>query len=270
MSGTAIFAAGQTTSAPFTLTPTGATGNQRISGLSFPASWVAGTVSFLVSNDGGQTYQQLYSPSGSLYTVTAASNCYIPVDRSIMATVTNLMIVSSVTQTASVSVTANVTDVSLPNIGTVAASSGGGGGSVPTGTPGDIANFGSGGALQDSGTLLSALARLASPVFTGIAKFAGRADGVLRLTGTATIPMTATHVSIRQTAAGTYTLPSAPMDGFQLRFKDALNNFSTYSATIAAGSGDSIDGAASFVMSNGPYESISLTYDATNKNWDIT
>ena len=122
---TATIAAGQTTSAPLTIPTTGATGSQRISGLSFPAGWIAGTVSFLVSNDNGQTYQSLNSPSGSLYTVTAATNSYIPVDRNIMATVTNLMIVSSVTQTSAMTVTANVTDVSLPNLGTVAGSSGG-------------------------------------------------------------------------------------------------------------------------------------------------
>ena len=109
-----------------------------------------------------------------------------------------------------------------------------------------------------------------SAIYAAANTTAQPAATVSRLTGSGSIPATASpmEVSIRQTAAGTYTLPSAPADGFQVTIKDAGKNFATYNATIQPGSGDTLEGASNYVM-NGNGESFWLTYDATNKNWDI-
>ena len=101
--------------------------------------------------------------------------------------------------------------------------------------------------------------------------FASISGGIVRqrLTGSGAIGAATNYASINQSAAGTYTLAGGHADGFALIIKDVGENFSTYPATIVPATGETIEGQASYVMSNNG-EEICPEFDATNKNWDVT
>jgi hypothetical protein len=85
----AIIAPGASLSASYTLLASGAAGvspaiaggvmmgADTLFGISMPASWVAASLTFQVSPDGGTTWQELYDDAGNEVTVTAAASQFI-------------------------------------------------------------------------------------------------------------------------------------------------------------------------------------------------
>jgi hypothetical protein len=65
--------------------------------LQTPAAWTNANITIFISNDGGQTYQELYDGAGNEYTIAASASRNILLDPAVFAGVQNFYIQSGTT-----------------------------------------------------------------------------------------------------------------------------------------------------------------------------